>query len=343
MKYLITEPYSRIGGVAAFVEAILPVLPADTGVFRRGAKPGQSGIASILGKLACPIRFLYTVIKVQPSRLIVNTSLGKSLLIRDGLLVGIGKLFKIKTLLIIHGFNENALKHTKILNWGYFKADAICVLADEFRQLIIKAGYTKKVYTQFNPVSKEILDYESDVLPPLSRLLFIGRIETAKGIYISLDAFKMLKMKYPEMTFDVVGTGSEDENVQRYIEAHQIDGVTMHGFKSGADKLRLLAEAGVTSSSSYKEGLPISILEAMAVGQLVIARSIGGIVDLYRQCDFGKMISSLEPVDFAEAYEELVSDPVKAEQTRLNNRKFAKEHFSAQAIVGNIERIFNEM
>ncbi len=345
MKYLITRPYSAIGGVAAFVDAIYPVMAEAEGtqVFYRGAKSGQKHVSKAISQLMCPIRFFLHIIKYRPERIIINTSLSNSLIVRDGLLVCFSKLFNIDTLLIIHGFDERALVHRKVLRFGYYKADAICVLADEFRQHIIKTGFRRKVYTQFNPVSEDILNYESDVLPPVSKTLFIGRIETAKGIYITLDAFRILKDKHPDMTLDVVGIGSEYENVKRYIEEHQIDGAEMHGFKSGAEKLKILANSGTSSSSSYKEGLPISILEAMAVGQLVIARPIGGIVDLYRQCNFGKMIPSLDPKDFVEAYEELISDPVKAEQIRLNNRKFAKEHFSARAIVNNIERFFNEM
>ncbi len=291
-----------------------------------------------------PVRFLWLLLYNHPERVIINTSLGTSLLFRDGILVLLAKLLNRKTLLIIHGFNEIVLRHKQLLKWGYFKADAICVLAEEFRKVIVEAGYNGRTHTQLNPVSEEILNSHNIPLPPLSRMIFIGRIETAKGIYISLDSFKLLKDKHPEMTFDVVGTGSECENVKKYIKDCKIDGVTMHGFKAGKEKNELLQNNAVTSfPSSHKEGLPISILEAMAVGQLIIARPIGGIVDLYQQCNFGKMISSLRAEDFAEAYEELIAEPDEVMRIRLHNKEFAKEHFSPQAIVKNIEKIFDEM
>ena len=341
---IITAPYSEIGGVTAFVNNVLPGFGFKTTVFRRGNNPYKGKLWNYVALFLMPISFLFKVIYINPSRIIINTSLGKSLLLRDGIFVFISKLLNRKTLLMIHGFDEKALIYNRLLRWGYFKADAICVLADEFRQQIISAGYKRKIYVQFNPVSKDILDLKISSLPPVSKMFFIGRIETAKGIYISLDTFKMLKDKHPEMTLDVVGTGSEYENVVKYIQDQRIEGVTMHGFKSGKEKNDLLMNCGSSSSSSsYKEGLPISILEAMAVGQLIISRPVGGIVDLYKQCDFGKMISSLDAKDFVDAYEELIADPIKVERIRRNNREFALKYFTPKAIVDNIDRIFNEM
>lgn len=342
-SYVITAPHSSIGGVTAFVKNILPELGGKAIVFRRGNNPDKGKMANLVALLLMPLFFGYKLAYTKPFRVIINTSLGNSLLVRDGILVFISKLLKRKTLLIIHGFDEKALAYKRLLRWGYFRADAICVLADEFRQQIIKAGFKRNVYVQSNPVSKDILDLNISSLPPASKMFYIGRIETAKGIYITLDTFKMLKDKHPEMTLDVVGTGSEYDNVVKYIQDQHIEGVTMHGFKSGKEKNNLLMNCGFSSSSSYKEGLPISILEAMAVGQLIISRPVGGIVDLYKQCNFGKMISSLDAKDFADAYEELIADPAKVERIRKNNREFALKHFTPKAIVENIDRIFNEM
>lgn len=341
---LLTSPYSEIGGVSSFVKNILPKLPDNTIVFRRGNQSGHGKWYNMLASIIMPIRFMLVLLFYHPNRIVINTSLGSSLIIRDGILVMLAKLLKRKTLLIIHGFDEAALKHKRLLRWGYFRADAICVLADEFRQKVIEAGFERKVYVQLNPVSEDILALDVKELPPVTKMLYIGRIETAKGVYINLDTFKLLKEKHPEMTFDIVGTGSEYENVKEYIKKNHLEGVTMHGFKSGKEKNDILKSCGFTSSSSsYKEGLPISILEAMAVGQLIISRPVGGIVDLYKQCDFGKMTSSLDAKDFADAYEELIADPTKVEFIRRRNREFALKYFAPKSIVENISRIFNEI
>jgi len=50
----------------------------------------------------------------------INTSLSKECLIRDGVLVFIAKMFKKKVLLFIHGFDEKALKYKMLLKLGYF-------------------------------------------------------------------------------------------------------------------------------------------------------------------------------------------------------------------------------
>ncbi len=343
MKVLITSPYTNTGGVAAFVTSILPEIHGNKVVFRRGKCEEKGKLWNLFLTLSLPFNFLFSLLYHNPTRVIVNTSLGNILIYRDGVLVFLSRLLRKKTLLIIHGFNENALSHKHILKWGYFKADAICVLADDFRRKIKATGYKREVYVQLNPVSTDILKEEMLSFPPVSKMLFIGRIELEKGVYITLDTYKMLKDRHPEMTLDLVGTGSEDKNVKEYIKSKKIDGVTIHGFKSGEGKKAILRSCGFMCFASYREGLPISVLEAMTVGQLIISRPVGGIVDLYKQCDFGKIVSSLEAKDFAMAYEELITDPIRVENIRRNNREFALKHFTPKAIVENIDRIFGEM
>jgi len=343
MCTLITAPYSPIGGVTTFVNSIVPEFKGRTIIFRRGKRIEKNIVINYLSLVLSPLRFFCYLLYYNPSKVIINTSLSNSLLYRDGIFVIVAKILKKDILLVIHGFKEKSLVHKKLLKLGYFRANAICVLSESYKNAIVEAGYKGNTYTQFNPVSKDILYIKDEKYPSLSRLLFMGRIETAKGIYISLDVFRTLKKRHPEILFDIVGIGSEYENVLQYIKDNDIEGITMYGFKSGDEKKRILMNNAITLLPSYNEGLPISILEAMAVGQLVITRPIGGIVDLYQHCNFGKLISSSRAKDFAEAYEELIANPEKVILTRMRNREFAREHFSPQAIANNIERIFDEM
>lgn len=345
-KILITAPRLNNGGVNVFVKSILPFFEGIS-VFYRGRKADKpSLIRGTIDGFLMPFRFLYSVIVERPDKIIVNTSLGNSTLVRDGLLVFLSKILKKKVLLIIHGFEPSALKHTLLLRCGYFKADAIIVLASAFKELIIESGYKRPVYTQYNPVDKECFEYierrEKRDFTKTNKILFLARIEKAKGIYEAIDAFKIISSKHNNVEFSIVGDGSELDNVRRYIEDNKVDKIQVLGFKEKEDKYAILVENDFFFFSSYKEGLPICVLEAMAAGQLVLTRPVGGLVDLYGECPFGEMVDSLEPSDFADAYEKYARNIELTESIRKRNQAYA-QNFRPSKIVDKIQNILKTL
>eukprot|EP00825_Cyclidium_porcatum_P032003 TRINITY_DN3403_c0_g1_i1.p1 TRINITY_DN3403_c0_g1~~TRINITY_DN3403_c0_g1_i1.p1 ORF type:complete len:195 (+),score=22.98 TRINITY_DN3403_c0_g1_i1:474-1058(+) len=191
MRILITKPKNTHGGVYAFVENICPFFSMEVEIFYRGSIPNKKSIYSKLIRLITPILFFVKLIYKRPDFVIVNTSLSYSSIIRDGCFVLISKLFKKKTLLIIHGFQERDLKYKQLLKVGYFMSDSIIVLAEEFKQQLLNIGYTKNIYTQFNPVTIELLELSlnnqsEERFSNVRNILFLSRIEIEKGIYLSL-------------------------------------------------------------------------------------------------------------------------------------------------------------
>ena len=343
-KILVTTPNKNVGGVYHFVKNIVPCFDCTIHIFKRGRLfVGQK--RNPFDLILLPIRFISTLIKSKSNKIIINTSLSKGNLLRDGLLVFLSKLLRRKTLLIIHGFQEKALKNKTLLRLGYFQADAIIVLADEFKEKLIEAGYKKEIYIQFNPVQNDILNIKSNRdINRISDLLFISRIEKEKGIYIAIDTFRILKERYANMKLHIAGDGTELENIKEYINSHNINDVIFYGYVKDDEKLKLLKETDAfIFPTAYKEGLPISVLEAMAAGQLVITRPVGGLVDLYKDCDYGIMTLSLNATEYVEAYENLISQDGKMASIRNNNILFAKNNFAPQIIADKIIKILDSL
>lgn len=341
-----TAPRINSGGVSVFVKSVMPYF-SSIHVFYRGRSSQNPSITNgILSGIAMPFRFLASLYKHKPDRVIINTSLGSSLLIRDGMLVAIAKMLGKKVLLIVHGFNPAALSHNLLLSIGYFRADAMIVLAESFKKQMIESGYKKPIYTQYNPIDERCLQYLSQNPErdrhKLNNILFLSRIEEAKGIYIVVDAFRLIANKHKDAVLNIVGNGSELENVKKYVNDNNIRRVNILGFKEKEDKYAVLADNDMLLFPSYREGLPICVLEAMAAGQLVITRPLGGLFDLYSECPFGAMIESLDPKDFAEAYENFVNNADLTEEVRRRNMTFAA-NFHPLKIVSNIQRILDVM
>ncbi len=339
MKILITSPNSNSGGVASFVANILPFLGDNTAVFKRGRQDNRKNTSFLL-----PFRYIIALIKNRPKRVIINTSLSKACLLRDGMLVILSKLFCVKTLLIVHGFKPEALKNKFLLKNGYFRADSIVVLANEFKSLLLDAGYKRGIYTQFNPVEKSVLNLDiSNEYTEIRDILFMSRIEKEKGIYTLLEAYKELKNSYSNIKLHVAGSGSELDNVKEYVYHHKLADVIFYGFVKGELKNKLLSSSDMFIFPSHREGLPISVLEAMSTGQVVITRPVGGLVDLYKQCNFGDLIDSLNPDDYITSFNNLTKDTNKLREVRGHNMRFAKVNFDPKVITDKLLTILNKL
>jgi glycosyltransferase involved in cell wall biosynthesis len=328
---------------------VLPFFSQKVYVFHRGKNPQiRNKVYLLLLILLNPIFFYIKIKKTNPTYVIVNTSLNLNLIIRDGILVLLSILLRKKTLLIVHGFRENALKYKLLLKIGYFKADAIIVLASEFKKKITNIGYTKKIYTQFNPVSCDILDFQNDVSHKIfsrriKQVLFLSRIEKEKGIYIAIEVFKLLLKQNKELVFHIAGSGSEYNNVKEQLKKGNSDKIILHEFVEGKEKNHLLQQSDILLFPTSNEGLPINVLEAMIVGMFIVTRPVGGLIDLYQKNPFGICLGSTDPQDFAEAIIEIINDKKRIIKIRQQNMVFAKENFHPSAITNNIERILLDL
>src|SRR3712207_2970921 len=81
------------------------------------------------------------------------------------------------------------------------------------------------------------------------------------------------------------------------------------GYVRGADKIAALRTADVyLFPTEYGEGLPISILEAMAMQLQVVTRPVGGIADFFVDGEMGFVSDSVDPTVFADLVERLIDD-----------------------------------
>src|SRR5438309_1207009 len=98
-------------------------------------------------------------------------------------------------------------------------------------------------------------------------LLFLSRIDKKKGAYETVDAYRMLKKRYPELSLVIAGDGVELPRLRQYVDSHRIDGVSFLGKVSGKAKHDTFELANIyVLPTTYREGMPIAVLEAMAHG-----------------------------------------------------------------------------
>ena len=155
---------------------------------------------------------------------------------------------------------------------------------------------------------------EVPATPPADRprLVNIGRLEEQKGQLILVEAARVLKER-GRVDFEVVivGGGSFRDALAAKIEAYGLgSNVKLAGWMSGAQvRAELLAARGFVLPS-FGEGLPVVIMEALALRRPVIATYVASIPELVRPGETGWLVPAGDVAALADAMAELFDAPV---------------------------------
>lgn len=156
-----------------------------------------------------------------------------------------------------------------------------------------------------------------------------------------LDAFARFRSVRTDSILVLVGTGPLEHELHHQARALGIErSVRFTG--SRADVPALLPGFDVFALSSRAEGLPISMLEAMACGVPVVATSVGGIPEVVTDGVEGSLVAPGHPAEFAEAIDKLFIDPeLRARMARDAMRKAST--MSIAATQEEIESVYLQM
>ncbi|MBR1672237.1 MAG: glycosyltransferase, partial [Fretibacterium sp.] len=107
--------------------------------------------------------------------------------------------------------------------------------------------------------------------PDNPRFLFVGYLARRKGLDVALRALG--ELKGPRWTLDILGDGSQRAGLEALVKELGLEGRTVfHGFRDDAGEW--MARSGCLLFPSYEEGLPLTVLEALAVGLPVLASDL---------------------------------------------------------------------
>jgi glycosyltransferase involved in cell wall biosynthesis len=112
-------------------------------------------------------------------------------------------------------------------------------------------------------------------------VLFVGRLDPAKGIVELLEAFASLASRRPNLRLAFVGDGPGREQLRCKVkDLRREDRVRLAGACPSEKVPQWLAAANVLALPSYAEGCPNVVIEALSCGRPVIATNVGGIPEL---------------------------------------------------------------
>lgn len=188
--------------------------------------------------------------------------------------------------------------------------------------------------TVHNGVSPEWFKTDSNRDP--HSVIFTGRLIPAKGVTDLITAFKAVRSVMPNVRLTIVGDGP----CRADLEAQNVDGVTFTGQKSREDTIALLSRHSVFMNPSYSEGLPTSVLEAMAAGLTVVATDVGGTRELITHGETGYLVEPGKPSQIAGALIRALADSDKV--SKKAQEKAASE-FSQDKCLEKMLAVYREV
>lgn len=289
------------------------------------------------------LAFIWKLIAFRPDMVLINPSMGKNALVRDFLYLKLARALGFEVSVFVHGFN---LDYAKSADWKWIccnlnKASHIIVLAKQFKDLLVEHGIKADIQLSTTKVSDCMIE-GFDLgrrTGKIKSLLFLSRLEKAKGVYEAIDTFVLLKQKHPELTLKMIGDGSELSAIQRYVTRQGIADVEFTGALYGQDIADAYQKADLFFFPSYGEGMPTVVLEAMAFGLPVITRYVGGLCDFFEDGKMGRITDSLDPIELANLTESMLSSSDLVREISIYNHQYAKEHFLASKVARDVENI----
>jgi glycosyltransferase involved in cell wall biosynthesis len=182
-----------------------------------------------------------------------------------------------------------------------------------------------------------------DVAPQSSRpnlVLFLGRMEPAKGVFDLLEAVAALRPAVPDVRLVCAGDGDRIA-VARYAERLGIaDAVKFTGWVGPSGKRALLESAAVFAMPSYDAALPISLLEAMAAGVPVVASAVGGIPEVVVDGVSGFLVAPGDSASLARLLRRLLLDHALGARLGATARESARLRFAPERALPKLEEIY---
>lgn len=174
------------------------------------------------------------------------------------------------------------------------------------------------------------------------KIAMVSRMLKDKGVLELIDAIIILRKK--NLIFEVHLYGSEDKENPTSILREQLlawqkaNLIIWHGFSD--DINGIYANCHIAVLPSYREGLPRTLLEALACGKPIVTTNVPGCKELVRNNFNGILVPARDSIALANALEELILAKDKRESMGKNGREMVEQLFSNNVIHKEVLKLY---
>jgi glycosyltransferase involved in cell wall biosynthesis len=353
MKILITAPSldesQNVSGISTIVRQIMDHGSFDYAHFTAGRRDGEKANAVWLVKQGLlPLRFFWRCLTVRPDVVHINTALTDLSIWRDAALTLAAKMAGRKVVLSIHGgkYLMNPFTSARVENATskmLRRASAVVVYSELERAEVLKRWPRLTVEVLANAIPfADVPEVGGNNETPV--LVFFGRFHESKGLHEVIDAARALKQAGYKFKFNAYGEGPEREFFLNGMREALGEDFQYGGIIAGQEKWRRLAEADIfVLPSRYGEGLPMAMLEAMAVGCIVVVADVASVVAVVKDGENGYVMEPKNLDQLIAKLKMLLDNPGDWKRVQDNAVATVKEKFAIADYMETLEEIYKSV
>ncbi len=177
------------------------------------------------------------------------------------------------------------------------------------------------------------------------RILYIGRFEVVKGIFVLLNAWKKIAQDLPDYELIFIGEGGESENLRAAITKDNLQQQTkILPFQPQETIKRYLYESElIVVPSAYREMFGLIGLEAFACKIPVIASDVAGIPEWCIHEKTGLLVEMENANDLAQAIQRILNNEVLAKQLTQEGQTFLRKAHDKQEALDILEKLYKHL
>lgn len=281
------------------------------------------------------LKHIFHVIKdIYPELVYITPNAGGKAFFKDFIVVQMLKSMRCKVIVHYHNKGVSAYQCKWVYNFLYkrfFSNLKVILLAENLYKDIAKYVKREDVYICPNGIPnscKEELEARRNNEVP--HLLFLSNLLINKGVFVLLDALKILKEKGYLFSCQYVGGETAEINAMQFaveVERRKLnDRVAYVGRKVGEEKNTFFQQADIFILPTMNECFPLVILEAMEYKLPVISTNEGGIPDIVKDGENGLICEKQNPDSLADCIAKLLDDEeLRLKMGNAGYEKFCRE------------------
>ena len=261
----------------------------------------------------------------------------------------------------VEGFDVNPIKKLIYMAFNRFSecfVDRFIVVSDALEKMMIEKHRIApqrivKIYNGIETDEYCIPDEEivrrrssfrtkANIGEDVAVIGVIGRLVWQKGFEYFIASIPEVLKEFKEAWFLVVGEGELEDDLKVKSKKLKLeDKIIFTGFLS--DIKDVLASIDILVIPSLREGMPVVLLEAMAMKKPIVATNIEGIMEILENGVSGLLVPPRDTEALAEAVIDLLKHQDKANQMGMAARRVVEERFGVDTMVQQVRKVYEEL
>jgi L-malate glycosyltransferase len=173
-------------------------------------------------------------------------------------------------------------------------------------------------------------------------LIQVARLDYLKDHATAIRTMEHVGRRCPHARLILVGDGPERGMIEEMVRQRSLGG-TVRLLGQRNDVPRLLAASDISLLTSISEGIPLTLIEAMAAEQPVVSTRVGGVAEIVLDSQTGLLAPSGDEAALADHILRLANDPTQRQQMGRLGRERAVALFSERTMHDHYDRVYREM